>query len=1064
MSKGSHDSPPDESDYEALRARNRYLEEKIATLTDGTQVDRVKYEILERKLRKEQDDQCQIIRAYRDMENRLEQTVKKCEKYEQQIKKYKEQSQAGTKVDRNKEQLILDLKRDKSEMESLNVKHRQDVLSYIAENKKLYDDKQRLEAHVQDLDSALSQMFERNKELSDSLLKSDEQNKKLNEQLKQEKRNIAKLEHDIAKLKDDEQRDQRFLQESRLDAVETDYANAQQKLLIATNMIEELKAQNEKLKQEEQRAAKLQIELAKIKQINNNLEEQNYQLETEVNSNKNSVEEYRSKIEDLNDHINHITKTSKDKFKAMSDEFNKYREQIEIEFQNNKELEEQLLNKDKEIEDLKEEIAKYLEQTYGLPQAVNEIRQLKAMVSVRDAQIADMIVNSQWSEKVIYELIRRLPPGTNVEELMKNLKKEVIEAQHKQAELNIMGLIKKTLKEIKQNTGEIKIILSEGTPYQRTLVQGKEDEAFRDVTYAQKIASGLRRSRRASSMNSSDINEDTERGDFDGDSFIDSSGDERKRSRKKRDSSIGYSNKMVTSDVGCQVYFEQLNPNEGSENNEKTEDKDENSSQKEEDKWVRELRNKLKKYKSEKNNLSEQLKIAREEFNNKVKESDEKTLEIKSLNVRIEELLSQIDGLKSELKQLSKAQGKHKSPKSSRRNSDLELSDTDTEDDDLDSSSEGQSSARRKQKYKSLNREDDPLRIDHKSYGVQVHQPGIELKMSKRSQFFEVRPTKLKLSYQYNENDVFQLPTPDELDVIDARIKILQEEVFEAEHNAAQSEQKVEELRHKIDQKNQMIDELQKTIFNLEKRLDEQRDNFNEKLQKMNDEHDRTIEARLKQINDLNEVNSRRLNGSLNDTNLSDVSMRLEQLNRDKAKLIDELTETKEANKFNQRQNDQLKERLKKLQSQYDELNEKQMDSSRQKLMDYSSGLKIKYTALQKKYTELQRNYEDLKKFKESRNEPLNLTSRSRSSERSVDSDEGATSAKDAAKLQSANQKIEQLKTQNEEMQLKLGKSQVTIERLNQLLQRKEKQLTKIQEQAAQYKHMLAKQQMSKKS
>ena len=44
-------------------------------------------------------------------------------------------------------------------------------------------------------------------------------------------------------------------------------------------MIEELKAQNEKLKQEEQRAAKLQIELAKIKQINNNLEEQNYKYE-----------------------------------------------------------------------------------------------------------------------------------------------------------------------------------------------------------------------------------------------------------------------------------------------------------------------------------------------------------------------------------------------------------------------------------------------------------------------------------------------------------------------------------------------------------------------------------------------------------------------------------------------------------------------------------------------------------------------------------------------------------------------------------------------------------------
>lgn len=1088
MSRRPPDTRPDESDIAALRARNRDLEEKLAILNDGTQVDREKYEALERKLRKEQDDQMQIIRAYRDMENRLEESVKKCEKYEALAKKYKEQSRFGNRVDQNREQQIIDLKKDKSEMESLNVKHRQDILSYIAENKKLSDANQRLEAHIQDVDIALAQMLERNKELARSLQESELRNERLVNELDQEKKNVYRLEYDIAKLRDDERRDQRFLQESRLDAVETNFANAQQKLLIATNTIEELKSRIAKLEKEEQRAAKLQIELAKQKQINENLEDQNYQLETELESNRGSDEEYRKKIEDLTDRIQQLDESYEERIDAMKVEVEYYRKRTEKEFKVNAELEEQMLNKDKEIEDLKEEIAKYLDQTYGLPQAVNEIRQLKAMVSVRDAQIADMINENQMVEKVIYELIRRLPPDVNINDLFKNFQKHETEAQQKQAEQNVMALLKKTLKENKQNNaGEIKIILGSGTPHKRTLVQGKEDDSFRDYGFAQKIASGLRRSRRASSMNSSEVNEDTDRGDLDTDSLMNYSESEtdfaasqvnimmkrkqkKDKERKKQDKQkdqpspqVGYSNKMVTSDVACQAYLDDFHATDKTDAEEKEEDKDDDSSRSQkEDKWVRELRGKLKKVKSEKATLEEQLKAAREEFNKKVKESEEKTLEIKSLNVRIEDLLVQIDKLKSDLKQ---NHSKHKSPRSSRRNSDIELSD-DTDDDDPDSSSDGTISARRrKQKYKSLNREDDPLRIDHEDASVQWYSGGVEVKISKRSQYFEIRPTKLRLSYQYNEDDVFQLPTPEELDVIDARIKILQSEVFEAEHNAVQSEQKVEELQHKIDQKDQMISELQKTILNLEKRLDEQRDNFNEKLQKMNDEHDRTIEARLKQLNDLNDVNSRRLTGPFSEANLSDVSMRLEQLNRDKAKLIDELTETKEAMKFMQRQNDQLKETLKKLQGKYDEISEKQMDSSRQKLMDYSSGLKIKYTALQKKYTELQRNYEDLKKFKESRNEPLDLTSRSRSSEKSVDSDNGGSaSARDAAKLQSANLKIEQLKTQNEEMQLKLGKSQITIERLNQLLQRKEKQLTKIQEQATQYKHMLAKQQMSKKS
>lgn len=1093
MSRRPPDAKPDESDYEALKARNRELEEQIAILNDGTQVKREDYELLEKRLRTEQDDHLQTIRIFRDMENRLEENMKKCEKYEQIIQKYKELNRVGDKTERSRDQQILDLKRNKSEMESLNVKHRQDILSYIADNKKLSDTNRRLEAHIQDVDRALAQMLERNKELVRSLQESELRNNDLVNQLDLEKKNVYRLEHDLAKLRDDERRDQLFLQESRLDTVESNYANAQQKLLIANNTITELKSRISKLEHEAERAAKLQIELAKQKQINQNLENQNDQLQMEIDSNRGSSEEYRKQIDDLRDRIQKLDDNYEDRINAMKVEVEYYRKRTEKEFKINTDLEEQMTNKDKEIDDLKEEIAKYLDKTYGLPQAVNEIRQLKAMVSVRDAQIADMIVENQWTQKVIYALEERLPDNINLEQFFNELQKREIEFQQRRAERNIYALLKKTLEENKANSvGEIKVVLGSGTRHKKTLFLHNEGDINRETGFVQQIATGMRRSRRASSMNSSEANDDTDRADLDTDSFVNESESEnelvassamsimmknkqRKDKERKKNDNVEQvlsnipritSSKMVTADASVQVYPDDFHPTANKNNSDKDEEKDSDKSMSgNEDRWVRELRGKLKKVKSEKAALVDQLKIAREDFNKKSQESDQKSIEIRTLTVRVEDLLAQIDNLKSELKQTggSKSQSRVKSPRSSRKNSELDVSDTDTED-ELNSSSD-YGSPRKKQHFRRLNREDDPLRVELKNAKVQVISPGVTVSIPKRSVYFEVRPVKPKLSYEYNDDSVFQVPSPDELEIIDARIKILKSEVFEAETLAAESAREIEDLKRKIEQKDEMIDQMRRTNSNLEKRLEDERSNFQEKLTELRNDAERTLEARLKEARDLDAVSNNPFGRGARETDLADVSMHMEQLNRDKAKLLNELTETKEALKFMQRQNGQLKDRLNQLQKDYNELKDKQTDTSRQKLVDYSSGLKMKFTALQKKYADLQKNYEDLKKYKESRNEPLNLTSTSRSSARSTDDgNDGSSSARDASKLKGAMMKIEQMRTQNEEMQLRLGKAQTTIERLNQLLQSKERQMTKLQEQAAQYKHMLAKQQMTKKS
>ena len=1095
MSKKPPSSEPDNSDYEVLRRRIKDLEEELATVKDGTQISRSEYEALEKRLRNEQDDHIQVIRAYRDMENRLESKAEKVAKLEEQIKKMNEQRKSGMEGMKNNEILLKNLKKEKGELESLHVKHRQDLLSYISENKKLLDTNQKLEAHIQEVDSALVQMLSRNKELARTLQESELRNENLLVELDNEKKNVYRLEYELSKLRDDERRDQRYAMNANMNSAE---ANAQQfNLLMANNTIKDLRARIAKLELEEQRAAKLQIELTKQKQINELLHNQNDELEMELESHRSSVDEYRKQIDDLRDKNQFLEENFEDKINEMKVEVEYYRKSIEKEYQVNTELEEKLSNKDKEIDDLKEEMAQYLSETYGLTQAVNEIRQLKAMVSVRDAQIADMILENQWDQKVISSLEKYMPSNFDFQAFFDKLQKQEIDVQQKQATKQALNLLRKTLEENKNiNAGQVKIILGDNTRHKKTLIVSSnadgDIQAIPSESPHKKDNSsykvGVTPIKQRSSSGTPSDESDIAGSSSEPESILASSQlnilmKRKKRNEKERKKQqemleheiegiphVVSSSRVFTSDASCQTNESGLNANveESKKPNNKFDDKESDSEKsqqqssststttgpttsKNDDAWVRELRNKLQRAQKSKKILDEQLEAVKEDFNSKAKECQAKDKEINGLKARIEDLLAEIDSIKGDIKG-----GKSDRPSIFRPSVPSLSLKKHRDSNESNTSISSDSSSRRHKKPKRAKNFDDPLGAELVNKKIQVFTPGVHIELHKYPITFEAL-FKPKLSTERQE--IMQVPSPQELDIIDARIRALQCDVADAQREAATSNQLVEEVRSKIKQKDESISRLQTTIDNLEQRLNEQRSAFQDKIQEMKEDAERVLEARLKQARDMDAINNATYGKGPSESDLAEVSMRLAQLNRDKAKLQEELTDTKEAMKFMQRQNEQLKGRVRQLENDIDDLNDKKHGDSRQQaLRDYSSELKMKYTALQKKYGDLQRQFEDLKKVKSSKGDPLSMSVVSRSSERSVDDTSDAGNSRDQAKLKSAMLKIEQMKTQNEEMQLRLGKAQTTIERLNQLLQRKEQQLTKLQEQATQYKHQLARQ------
>lgn len=1056
-------STSDASEIERLKKQIAELREQNAALNDGTQVSRADYEALYQRLRNQQDDHIEVIRAYRDLEKKLEESLNEKDELQTTLQTLRKQQKANARSDETRNQELHQLKLGYNQMESLSVKHRQDVLSYLADNKQLNDSNKRLQSHIQDVDGALVQMLERNKELDASLRQYTFENQQLLYQIEQQKREIRKLKLQIDKRSDDARRDQRIYDVSRHGAAQQDYANAQQKLIIAENTIAELRARIAKLENEEQKAAKLQIELAKQKQVNEILEEQNEQLENEIQSHRSSVEECRKQIELLKDHNEDLKNDFEEKKEALSSAVEYYRKRTENEFKLNTELEESIIMKDQEIKDLKTQIADRDSQVYGLPEAVIEVRQLKAMVSVRDAQIADMITDNQWYERVIAALSDRLGSEFDLEAFFIELQKKQKDDDERMAKNQALLLLKQTLAENKgSHIGEIRIILGSKTSTHKKhffVSTGANGEVVftngsrEDAEFSQNLK--IHQTLSVSSINL-DSDQDSE---LDPnaiyekkkmDLYMKQKKKEEKEKKLKAEIRAETMKEIphVIDSVKIEVKDRETQPPE--EITEKEEPKESTEDTTKEDRWVRDLRAKIQKLEQDKKKLNEQLEDSKAEFNRQSNESESQKKEINALKARIDELLAQIDKLKTELKESNEQQEQLKKYKDLYRKRRQDYSDSES----YLSSEDGRSSPRRSKSKSRTKRDLSDELVEKKP----VDKPKLKTELS----MIYTAETRYHFTYTYIEESVTQFPTQRELEVTDARIRALQEDLADSQRQAASAAAQIDEMESRIKQKDDLIQQLKKTIDDLKIKFDEQREAFNEKIVELNKDAERVLERRLKEAQDVNDLSKNPLTSGMSEADLESVKMRLAKLNQDNQRLKDLLREMREELRLVVQENQELqrdKELLEQERSRID--NDDKKVTQKKSLSEDNSKLRRKIDSLQSQIANLESERDAMK----SRAEKLDRDNRELNLKLEGNNGLNSTgeSGDQSSKIRGIQRKVDQLKAQNEEMQSKLAKAQTTIERLNQLLQRKEQQLTKSQEQVAQYKNQLARYQLSKK-
>lgn len=975
-----------------LENENQALRERLNVYQSGNQFSRDDYYRLETQLRDEIDKNSRLTRQYRELEATLQTLRTKSQSLESQLSRVNTEINSGVQKNKNNEDQISDLKKKVLEYEKSEKKQRDETFRLIEEKSILNDYINSLSKQNDDLAAAVEQLLSRDIELNKILTERTQSCSEANEKASKYKERCNKLERQLLKVKKGSKVVIEETENNDPDQnadVTTNYLNAQAELEDSKEKIKELKIRILALEEEERRNDRL---TEALKQRNITIDK----LQKQVDEKEQQILEFNKSKKDLIQRVETYRQLAEERYKENTNEMEELREQMKIYKENYeiadkrvRKLEEESGQKMREADELRKLLDQKLEGTHGLRNVVNEMKELRAMLDVRDRHIADLVSQLNSMDKIMIGLSRQVDPNFDINTFLKTYNTEEFDDEKLRTEKASLDLAKKIqMMKDRGPAAQIKVVLNKDQRPIKTVVYEGDQESF-SVNSPQHH----KNTHRASDANPSDS--------------IWIPPKQRKKFGQKRykptDDNEKEKTKIITTfnEIGIQAdSFGEIDDDftEGFQGSDR-------------DEWVVNLRRKYMAVVKERDDLKKRLAELMADFE----------------KLQNEHKLLQLD--MEESGKSGKKQGLDHSLSKSSYNLEFPSSPLATKPYDRSNLTD-RASQTKKHKFN----------IDHQliyNYHKKMHLTRVNLGSDPK-------------------NCVI-LPSEEDRAIFNAKQDALRAELKKVRKEASEYKNLLDQLRLELSQLLEIKDRMQDTIDRLNKQLMDERERYKENLIQFRNEADRAAESKVKEALDVHKVQNRLSNDLLNldDANLDNLSTRLKELNHMKSRLEDQLSEERASSQLAQKQCLRYQERLYAAEKERDqlkqELEQRKTDS---KLTDYNAELHIRMKNLQKKCQDLKRENAELKQSRPARNDPKQGT------EHPIDEsdNEDTTNFKNYSLIRStksAEAKIMALRTQNEEMQLKLGKAQGTIDRLNQLLQRKEGQVEKLKEQASAFKHQI---------
>lgn len=988
---------PYEEKIQMYQQQVRDLEERLQIYQTGPQITRDEMLAMEQKLRNEADTNAQLTRNYHEMESKYNAMVSKVQSMENQIQRQNQDMNTGVLGMKQKDDLIVNLQAQNKKLGEQLGNQKTSMLGIVEEKRMLQDMIAKLTRQNDELGMAIEDLLKQNKVATDALIERSNELSNLQQQFSDYRNKSKKsnkngddqffgkpTEPGKPKGKDQEETNQTM----------TSFEPENDEL---RKQIDELKDRIRWLEREEERAEQYKIMVEKQQKDFDLLKKECSEKEAvilEFNHAKSDliqqVETYRRRIEEkASDHEQEVVDTRK--------KLEYYQEKYKIAYKRVEDLEKLLEQQSNDMNSLREKVEGFENGTYGLAQAVSEMRELRAMVDVRDQHIAELVTQVNTMDKIMVGLSKHVDPKFNMAQFLNDFDQQTFDEERMRTERAARDLENK-IRLIKERgpVGEIQIEIEGDQRPLRTIIVNDDDNP--KMSHA---AQAYRRRRRGESLEGSVVVPESEK---------------HKRGRKQY--------KPHKNDKTTVIEVDRQKGGSSNYKEAETQATDRlefppmtqpiHLSGDERDEWVQKLRYDYLELQKENSDLRNQIQNMRNQVADLAMDNNSLKSHIDQMNEEVES--AHKNGRSPQFKNIPVSPPKLQA-----------------------SASVGVPAALRTD----LTGRAIQCKLDRKK----------ELEVQRYSVSYE-QTKRIPLTLWNGADKAIISPNPNEEEVFRAKQNRLKTDLDETTKKEAAYRRELEDANNQLQQQKDNIEKLTETIDQLKQQMQDQLEKHKESLAALRNESHIYAENRVKEELEKYQVSHPRFASEKGVDDLAQVSRHIADLNEEKERLEEKLQEAIEASNLARLQANSYKQRVKQLEAEKDEMTVQMSKTSyATDLQNYNAEVNMKLRSLQKRYKALKDQYDELNHAKPGRNDPQRLNR----TDHAIDSDSDATIdvAREPSQIRSAKAKIMSLKTQNEEMQLKLGRANGTIERLNQLLQRKEGQLTKLQEQTSQFKQQI---------
>ena len=426
-----------EEQIEQLRQENQELRQRLLIYSDGNQISRADYNSLEDKYREQQDIIARLKRENSDLESKCATITTKCQALEMQIQRQNNDMTNGVHEAKNKDIQITTLKNQIDKLNQTINNQKTNLASILDEKRNITNTLREMSAKNTELQTAVEAFIERDQALVQALQEQSALVAEKDAEIANLQRRVVRSETKLKKY------DKNAVTDSPIKAPPKKGENKEEDETkdedLTGDIQEQLLQAKKKNREYRQRIMKLQEEERKAQRLTQALESRQKQIlnlqalldktETELMQYKQSSEDFANQIAVYREEKELMALESGEQVKELK----KQVEELTIKYQEanktRESLQTQMDAKNVEMADITNQVRAYENGEFGLPQAIDEMKELRAMVEVREKHIAELIEQVNSMDKIINGLTLELGNDFDYDEFIKTLDKRMEEQE-----------------------------------------------------------------------------------------------------------------------------------------------------------------------------------------------------------------------------------------------------------------------------------------------------------------------------------------------------------------------------------------------------------------------------------------------------------------------------------------------------------------------------------------------------------------------------------------------------------------------------------------------------------